>query len=360
MVRLHRWLGLASGSVILVVCATAIPMAFEDEINRVLHPAWFAEAPTADLDPDEWMAALPQGFRSGSVTIYRDGSRLPLIAGRSSAGAAHIAFDPVSRQQFVYEREHGWYMSLFRIHRGLVAGQIGRTVVGAATLIFILVMLTGAFVWWPRKRQRFRDVATMRYRGRRLSRLLADFHKVWGSYAVLVLLVLAVTGLPFAYSWASEAAIAAGGGERQQPGPSVPEALREETRSYTELLERAEYLFPDSERFVLSIPAASSRPASIRAFLPQRLHDDAADVAFLSSGDGELLRLDRFDDMAGGTRVRSLMLPIHTGSILGLGGRILAALACLVAVLLPVTGVVMWYPAWRLRRKRRESGPRRS
>ena len=47
-------------------------------------------------------------------------------------------------------------------------------------------------------------------------------------------------------------------------------------------------------------------------------------------------------------------MPIHDGSIGGLLGRIIATLSSLLGVLFRISGVIMWYPEWKLRRKRNQ------
>lgn len=59
-------------------------------------------------------------------------------------------------------------------------------------------------------------------------------------------------------------------------------------------------------------------------------------------------------DIPGGTKASRLVMPIHDGSIGGLLGRIIATLSSLLGVLFRISGVIMWYPKWKLRRKRNQ------
>ena len=74
---------------------------------------------------------------------------------------------------------------------------------------------------------------------------------------------------------------------------------------------------------------------------------------YLHGSTGEVLRWDPYKDYSLARKLRGYVLPVHQGSILGLPGRIVAFAACLVTLVLVVTGYVLaWkrFAAWRQRR----------
>ncbi|MEM0940813.1 MAG: PepSY-associated TM helix domain-containing protein [Bacteroidota bacterium] len=68
-----------------------------------------------------------------------------------------------------------------------------------------------------------------------------------------------------------------------------------------------------------------------------------------------LLKVNYWDEQNGGERIMRLNYPIHLGLIGGLPKKILAFIASLVGVSLPVTGFLIWYG--RNKKKRRLNLP---
>lgn len=83
-----------------------------------------------------------------------------------------------------------------KFHTGLMMGTAGKVIVTYTTLFFVIILLSGIYIYFPRNgrqmRQRFRIE-----RGKGTRKLLFDLHVSLGWWALLWLLLLAVTGLGF-------------------------------------------------------------------------------------------------------------------------------------------------------------------
>lgn len=58
---------------------------------------------------------------------------------------------------------------------------------------------------------------------------------------------------------------------------------------------------------------------------------------------GELLKTTTFDEKNAGEKLRAMNYDIHTGTIMGMPGKILAFIASLISASLPVTGFYIWW-----------------
>jgi uncharacterized iron-regulated membrane protein len=65
---------------------------------------------------------------------------------------------------------------------------------------------------------------------------------------------------------------------------------------------------------------------------------------------GDVITENLFDNKNNGERVIDANLNIHTGSILGVAGKILAFIVGLIATSLPITGFYIW---WGRKKKRK-------
>jgi uncharacterized iron-regulated membrane protein len=65
---------------------------------------------------------------------------------------------------------------------------------------------------------------------------------------------------------------------------------------------------------------------------------------------GEVLKIERFDDLPAGSKFVSLFLQLHTGDIIGLPTKLIYFIASLIATTLPITGILIW---WKKLRKKK-------
>jgi uncharacterized iron-regulated membrane protein len=106
---------------------------------------------------------------------------------------------------------------LGRLHESLALGPVGRWIVNLATLLSVVLILTGVVLWWRSKLVRVT-------RGRGWRRVLHDLHHVSGILGAVVMLVLAATG--FGLMATSPAAPPAGAGAARAATPARADGRR--------------------------------------------------------------------------------------------------------------------------------------
>lgn len=84
-----------------------------------------------------------------------------------------------------------WWLT--DLHYSFKAGSIGSYIVGVSSLVFAVSILSGLFLWWPRKSQ-FDAGKFKLKRGKRWRQSAYNLHAVIGMYAALTLLTIALTG----------------------------------------------------------------------------------------------------------------------------------------------------------------------
>lgn len=96
---------------------------------------------------------------------------------------------------------------MFRLHRWLLDSRPsgdgvfwGKVVVGVSTLLFVFVLVSGVIIWWPRTRKALKNSLKITVR-KGWRRFWYGLHVAGGMYVLLLLLVMALTGLTWSFSW---------------------------------------------------------------------------------------------------------------------------------------------------------------
>lgn len=351
LLQVHLWLGLATGLVLVVVCATGAVLVFEDEIEEALHPERYrVEAVGERLPLDAVVArvraAAPDAEITG-VTVSTDRERSLEL----SAGRGHSVFaDPYTGEvlgEFVY-RETAMF-TVFALHRWLLADDVGKRIVGVSTLLFLLVLVTGVVTWWPKNRRQLKDRLLVKTKAG-WKRLNFDLHVSLGIYTAALLFVMAFTGLAWSFEWFNDAIywVTGSSQERSEP-PTVPERERAERLPLDAAYAAAVAALPASASYSIGLPGDGEGPLSVRAVPLGAPHERASDTVHLDPATGQVLALEPYADQSLGRRTRSAFYAWHVGSMFGLPSRVLFFVACVLGATFPITGAFAW---WNKRSKR--------
>jgi len=162
------------------VAVTGEPVALSEQATAALTP-FGSEAKLV-----EWIGAKA----SDRATVFRV----------SEGDTNHmVAVDPYSGAVIdSWNRRDGWYDLLNDIHGTLLIGTTGDRMIEIAAGLALVLIVTGLYLWWPRKGSDKSFVPDRKASGRELWKSL---HKVVGAYAALVLLVFLISGLSWAGVW---------------------------------------------------------------------------------------------------------------------------------------------------------------
>jgi uncharacterized iron-regulated membrane protein len=265
-----------------------------------------------------------------------------------------------------------WFQRIVAWHRWLGVEGTGpgrtaaRAVTGACNMAFLFLILSGAYLWFPKAWSRQHLRAVTWFRGG-LSGKARDFnwHNVFGVWAVLPLFLVVLTALPFSYPWANDLIYKITGTEpppRPQAAPAARlgggdgkiesaglDALWARAISQTSGWRSISAPIGGSSRgpLVFTIDGADGGQPQKRATLA--LNRDTLAVE----------RWETFDTLNTGRRLRSWSRFTHTGEAFGLPGQTIAGLASLAGVMLVWTGISLAlrrFAAWRKRRTGQSGG----
>lgn len=102
--------------------------------------------------------------------------------------------DPYSSEVLkVEDKTFEFFRFVLALHWSLLLREdIGQLIVGTATLIFILILVTGLVLWWPQNKKAFKIRTCFRWKpATRWKRKNYDLHNILGFYSMFI----ALTGL---------------------------------------------------------------------------------------------------------------------------------------------------------------------
>jgi uncharacterized iron-regulated membrane protein len=373
--RIHLYLSLAAGLVILTCCLTGAILVFEKDLQQAFNPErYFVEATGKPKGVEELLetarAAYP-GAKINSVKTYADPLRTVEVSLSASGGKEAAKGGKPERQPgftlFMhpytgkvierYSYRETAFFQIFALHRWLLGGEksIGKYIVGISTFIFLFILITGIALWWPKTRAVLKQRLRVRWNGSS-RRLAHDLHVVFGFYSAIFLFIFAFTGLAWSFEWFNKGIYTVTRSPQKPPAPpkSVYYAAAQKARP-DEVLNRVKAAYPGARFYALSLAKDSTEAHTVTLLPASAIHESATTAVYLDQWSGAILGRLSFEERSLGARVRSSFKPVHTGSIWGLPSKVVAFLVCLLGVTFPITGTIMWYN--RTRKKKRSARP---
>lgn len=370
--RWHFWASLILTPILIVVSVTGALYVFKPQLEPLLYPELFQVEAPADAEPGSAAAGLQAGsfdaFEAAAarhlpdhhlafISIFPDPERSWEGYARHTRADGSIEnlrvfFDPYRHAWLGAQDYNG---TLFRLiltaHRNLFAGLPGRLLVEVMTCWTIISVLTGIYLWWPRKRERFWGVWLPRIRGTR-RQLWKDWHTVPGFYLSVILILVLVTGLLFTRVWGTAwlGLNAVTGGfpafytdPPHAEVPADPAAARRISIDQAYAIASDRYSFAERSHQI-EVPKADGKddhPFQIMTSLSRPM--DGLRVVMVDSYRSDVLLAQSGEDLPWRTHLTLLFYPIHTGTIAGWPTQVLAVIACLALVGLGISGVWLWW-----------------
>jgi uncharacterized iron-regulated membrane protein len=343
--------------------------------QRVVH----APDDPRRLEVDEILArvraAAPQA-QPASMTIDAD----PSAAIAVSLGAQGMMFVNPHTGDVLgtgSARARAFYRSVTNWHRWLAREgdqrAAARAITGACNAAFLLLAVTGLYLWWPRQLTWKHVSAVALFRGG-LRGKARDFnwHNVIGFWCAPVLVVLTASGMVISYTWASNLVYTLTG----SPRPAAPrEQPRDAARGERELrtsttldarsvnarratletlVAQAERRLPTWRTLIVRLPARDGSPVAISMSNREHWNGFARSTLTLDGTTGAEVRWEPYAQSSLGQKVRGWLRFAHTGEIGGIPGEAIAGAASLGGAFLVWTGISLAlrrFAAWRARRR---------
>ena len=282
----HLVAGVVAGLVILIMSVTGTLLAFQQSVLRFIERSDRVVAVPPDGTPRLDVDTLLERVRGASpdaqptaVTLDSDPTAAVMVA----VGAqGNVFVNPYTGEVLGTgsPRARAFYRSVTNWHRWLAAeGEAratARAITGACNAAFLVLAVSGLFLWWP-KQWSLRHVGAVIWFRRGLRGKARDFnwHNTIGFWCAPVLIVLTITGMVISYTWASNLVYtltgsprpaAAGGAAGGRGGAAAPAgAPRRDVKpalSLESVVDQAESRVPTWRTMILRLPPRPGGPVS--------------------------------------------------------------------------------------------------
>ena len=353
--KLHLWLGLGSGLVVFIVSLTGAIFTFQDEIRDATQSWRHVEVPahTAPLPPSRLQAAVVTRHPGAlpSWTTYYAPDRSTTVYFTEKAGGNYIATLNPYTAQVLDERDmtRDFFTIVQAIHMYLlIPNPWGEWIVGVSVVIFLVMLATGLVLWWPKRKQERKQRLTIKW-GAKWRRLNYDLHQVLGFYIAIGAFIIALSGVVMIFgSWMQAASLAVNGGqhyplEETPPKVDTLAAAAAPAQPLVDVVyQQVRRGSPTAEMVVVG-PASDCKNPIYCLTYQKALHFYHRDEYYFHPVSGQLLRALPHATKSNGKLLGDMNYDLHTGQLLGLGGKIIAFLVSLLSASLPVTGTLLWW-----------------
>jgi uncharacterized iron-regulated membrane protein len=338
ILTVHLSIGLAAGAFTLLLAITGSIMAFEPELDRLLHPHLSYVKPGGNaLSLVEIGEAVSRQFRGEPVVAYLP-SESPDLSSEVILPSGVVCVNQYTgeilgtrtRGQTVFGLAHD-------LHVQLAAGDVGRNVMKWSGVAMLVSSASGLYLWWPRKR--------IGIRGWKSAAFWFDLHNSVGILALAPLLLLATTGTVIAFGDQAGTLLGRTGRRtsmsaqhRSAPGQTAPGAA---VLTPDEAVVIALTQMPGAVPYRVQMPQYGG---AYRVSLDYRRDKVAGErnLVVIDQYSGEVMSLTRSGDLSSAERALAANEAIHTGAVLGMPGRIVAWIASIIVPVQVMSGVFLW------------------
>lgn len=374
--RWHFYAGLVIMPVLLWLATTGALYLFKPEIERSLYrdwvvlPAGIQPASLADLIQS---VELQTGARVTQVTRPAQATESWRFATRATDGEPRLSFvRPDTGLVLGTARPGGPVEIVKQLHSLTVVGPAANILVEIVAGWTVVLVLTGLYLWWPRAGRRALSLA-----GRFGERLFwRNFHASVGAVVGLVILFLAITGMPWTAFWGARmhdfvaarqigrpAAPVGGAGAHDDHlpwslrGMPPPHAGGHHSMRHAEIGPDAAIGAAEARGltapWVIDLPAAPGKPYRVA---PAITRAQDARLIYVASGDGRILQDVRWGAFGVGAKAFEWGIYTHQGQEYGSANRWVMLAGCAGVWLLAASAPVLW---WKRRRHGRLTPPPR-
>lgn len=218
LLKIHLWLSLPLGVIIMLICLSGATLVFKNEIRNALGmPRVVAPHAKGDKGGKTDIAIKGKGAKDATASFRKEKAAAPhqcspdgcdKCSSREKCHPSPSAKDdatskdalktipPTKDAPYGTTTKRDFFSYVTKFHTGLMMGPVGKIIVTYTTLLFVFILISGIFVFLPQNGKQLCQRFKVEW-GKGGKRRLFDLHVSLGWWALLWLMLLAVTGLGF-------------------------------------------------------------------------------------------------------------------------------------------------------------------
>lgn len=373
IVNIHRWIGVGCSLIIIAVCLSGGMYIYENELSSWLRSDITkinATNTQNEIQVSEVFNNLFENtggeYLDKTINTYGDSLRawdasLYIRAPKKDHSFTYLSTIDTYKRVYVnpYNAEvtgivnekYDFFNLVLRFHRNLLLHQdIGKPIIGYSIVLFVFLMITGIVLWIPKKwkGKALKASLTIKTKANWKKRFY-DWHKVSGFYAFPMALLIAITGLYYAFKPIRAAYIWSLTGKTKitsLAAPENPTLSSFDGVDWNSLIEKS-YVdawgkYPEAWRISFRMPDSDESLLRATAYLDEQTNYKRA-YLYYDVQNGALIHSSSYKDRVGGEALVAMNYDIHTGSILGQLSKPIYLIITLILAMLPASGLVIWW-----------------
>jgi uncharacterized iron-regulated membrane protein len=396
--RWHFYAGLFVIPFLLMLSVTGIIYLFKPQLDAVMYRNLLFVQPTSgSVSYVQQVETVRQAYPQATVTKIVPQSapdRSTEIQLTANEQKLAVFVNPYTGKVLGDRHEENNLQAIARkIHGELMIGKTGDYLVELASCWALVLLITGLFLWLPRKEFKLAGTLIPRLWSKNKRIFWRDLHAVPGFYGLLLIGFLVLTGLPWSGFWGETFAnvwnrfpaemwnevpksTVLTGALNQQGAQVVPWAVEKMPMPLSNQQ-------PDNHQHhggaavsgtaagtvtldaVIALAEANHAPPEYSVTLPEgetgvyTIAATPGDVTremtmHVDQYSGQVLADVRWDDYDLVPRAVEWGIAVHMGKNFGFANQLLMLVACLIVIVLCVSGFVLW---WRRRPQGRLGAP---
>jgi len=344
---LHRWLGIVTGLVVFVVAVTGCLYVFEKEAREIFQYKYYhvAVSDSSKMNLGELQKIVQQKFPGDAINSIRFLEKKDAAYIFNTRKNKAISVNPYTGGIIgVRNTKKDFFNVVLRLHRTLLLGHTGEQIIKWNVLVFFILCISGLILWWPKQKNFLKRAVTIKFKTKNRKRFNWDLHTVLGFYALLLLLLISLTGM----FWVFDSVKSIVRFTTQSPNKKEEKIKSRSAAGKGFPIEaayrQAAVSHPGAREIVIISPADSLAPIRIIMQYPYMLVRKQNNL-FFDQYSGEILKENLYTNYSAYDKVSRSNYQLHTGDIpgLGIGIKIIYFLAGLFAASLPITGFLIWW-----------------
>lgn len=366
---LHLIIGCSAAIFIFLMSITGVALTYERQMIKSAERSDYPVAPenVSQTLPLSEILIIAQGYQTKNTPqiVIENEPNAPIIIKDGRKKVAYL--NPYTGKEMAVPGQgtKTFLRKLRAFHRWLTFdgkfSENGRWVNGISNVIFIALILSGLYLWLPKKLKSRALKQKLILSGNYKTKSARNYqwHNVFGFYMAPVLFILAFTAIFFSFKWPGQTLKQYV--STQSTELTKPVAIAIEQKSsllpIDKQLATVKTYYPQWQNIQFSL---DSMPTSSKIYNVDNGNGGEPQKrvsVLIDSLNGELVEEIKFEQKSTYSKLRSYIRFGHTGEVFGIVGQTIAGIASLLACLLVYTGAMLSWRRWKNSRKVKQAEP---
>jgi uncharacterized iron-regulated membrane protein len=342
--KVHLYAAITICPIVLIFAVTGSLMAFEPEIDHLVHPKLsYVEPAGKALSLAAINDKIHVVFPKDTVGSYYLSSS-PDISWQVNTNIRTIYVNPYTGKILGTMTQPDFWQNtqqnIHQLHLRLAfrdSHDIGGSIMSWSAVIMLIILPSGLILWWRQKRFSVR-------RNEKPRLFWFDIHNMVGILSFIFLMISALTGIIIGFENKTTPMLYQLTGSKPTPMPDIKITIPPDGKpiSPDSAIQLAMNALPGVAPFFINVPSAADA-YDIRCRYPEDRTPGGRSRVMLDPYSGKVLFAEGSRTAPAGTRLKVLNRAIHTGDIFGLFSKILMSLVSLALGFQVISGLRMWW-----------------